>query len=56
METSIEKETGKTSDAVATDKTAQLELAPVHDNRAVWETRETYGPAGEFFLRTPSQR
>ena len=33
------------------DASASNEITVVHNDRAVWETRETYGPAGE--LRHP---
>jgi hypothetical protein len=44
--TSIEKDTAKAADPMAASNTAQLEVAPMRDDRAVWETRETYGPPG----------
>ena len=40
---------GKGSDdGLEAEEIEHLDVAPIHHSAAVWETRETYGPAGKF--------
>ena len=46
-------EMGKTKDDTSidsTDHTYHVDVAPIHHGAAVWETRDTYGPAGEWLF------